>query len=225
MKRFRFAAPVIALGALVVLVACGGEEPTNRPVSPTPIATAAPIVGTPTVLAPPTIAPTAASTATPIPADTPTPEPPLALPTAFQDHGFALIVERGADIQTLGAASTQQGAITMAYGEVNILLTWLPQGSSILALVSGTYDLLQNSQPESTFETLTDGSLLVDGEPGVFLGFKTEEASGEISGGLIGAWDCALSDTAFIVALTGADTVLVQIRFDEILDNFSCVAS
>ena len=149
----------------------------------------------------------------------------MALPTAFTEYGFDLVVERGADIQILGAASPEQGALTFAYGEVNAIMTWLPQGSSLLALVSGTYDLIQNGQPDLTFDTLVDGELLVDGEAGVFLGFKAEDASGAASGGLIGSWDCRASGTAFTLALTGTDTALVQVRFDELLDNFACVAS
>ena len=104
-------------------------------------------------------------------------------------------------------------------------MTWLSQGNGSLVLVSGTYDLIQQSQPALVFETLADGDLTVDGKSGIFLGFKATDASSTTSGGLIGSWVCQASGTAFSLTLTGADATLVQIRFDEILDNFSCVAS
>ena len=148
------------------------------------------------------------------------------LPRIFDEFGFTLSLDRGADVQTVGSPSVEQGALSFAYGEVNTVLTWVPQGdTAALALVDATYDLIQSNQPDLTFETLSDGEINVDGEPEVFLGFKAVSASGDASGGLIGSWACRVSKTGFTLTLTGADTAVVQVHFDEILDKFSCVAS
>ena len=241
--------PIIVIGALFTLAACGGGVPTGTSSSPTLTATAAPAVSTPAAVVPtaavaPTVVPqptvssapataapqptattAAAPTATPVPAATPTPEPTVALPATFSEYGFQLVFKRGAAIQVLGTASPERGAITFAYGELNVVVTWLPQGSSLLALVSGIYDIIQSNQPDLAFDTLADGEVLVDGESGVFLGFKAEDTSGDASGGLIGSWDCRTSGTAFTLTLTGANSALVQVRFDELLDNFACAVS
>jgi hypothetical protein len=168
---------------------------------------------------------TALPPATAIPPATETPEPATALPTSFTQHGFSLVFERGADIQVIEGAIPEAGALSFAYGQANIVVTWLPQGNSLLALVSDTYDLIQGSQPALVFETLADGDLTVDGESGLFLGFKATDTSGATSGGLIGSWVCSTSGTTFTLTLTGADAALVQIRFDEIVDGFACLAS
>ena len=92
-------------------------------------------------------------------------------------------------------------------------------------MVSGTYGLIQNNQPDLEFDALADGDLLVDGESGVYLGFKAVDTSGKASGGLIGSWDCSASGTTFTLTLTGENSGLVQVRFDELLDNFGCATS
>jgi hypothetical protein len=147
------------------------------------------------------------------------------MPTEFTEYGFSLIFERGANVQAIDEASQSQGALSFAYGQVNAIVTWLPQGNSPFTLVSGTYNLIQSSQPDLVFETLADGDLLVDGESGLYLGFKAVDASGAASGGLIGSWDCATSGTSFTLTLSGEDAALVQVRFDELLDSFACEVS
>ena len=117
----------------------------------------------------------------------------------------------------------KQGIVFFAYGDVNTLLTWTPQGDgNLLAVVSGNYDLVRNNQPGWTFETLKDGELTVDGEAGMFLGFKAVDGSGTASGGLIGAWTCRSSQTAFALTVTEADAAVVQVRFDGLRDHFKC---
>ena len=41
----------------------------------------------------------------------------------MSDYGFDLVVERGADIQALGDASQEQGALSFPYGEVQVVVT------------------------------------------------------------------------------------------------------
>jgi hypothetical protein len=232
MIRICLGRSVLLAGALLALAACSGSSPTNTPAE-TPTITA-PTTTTPTATEAPKTAPQATETPststalpplTPIPPATETPEPAAALPTSFTQHGFSLAFERGADIQAIEGASPEAGALSFAYGQSNIVMTWLPQGNSLLALVSGTYDLIQQSQPALVFETLADGDLTVDGEPRIFLGFKAADNTGTTSGGLIGSWVCSTSSTTFTLTLTGADAALVQIRFDEIIDGFACLAS
>ena len=128
-----------------------------------------------------------------------------------------------ARIQLDGTPSEEQGIVSFAYGNVNTILTWTPQGDgNLVGLVSGTYDLLRDNQPGLTFETLKDSELTVDGEAGLFLGFKAVDGSDAASGGLIGAWSCRTSQRSFTLTLTGADAAVVQVRFDGLLDNFKC---
>ena len=199
-----------------------------------PTATVAPTRAPTNALPQPTATPE--PTPTPAPAQTPTPEPtatstPEPTPTpvllrTFDALGFTLNIGRGADVQTAGSPGAEQGALSFAYGQVNTVLTWTPQGdTSTLALVDATYGFIQSNQPDLTFKTLSDGEINADGEPGVVLGFKAVDASGSASGGLIGSWTCRISDTSFTLTLTGTDTTLVQVRFDELIDNFGCSSS
>ena len=206
---------------------------TTGPVAPTaPVPTTVPATVAPTQPQPPaptsapvpTAEPTLVPSATPTPNPSPTPIP--ALPTSYEEFGFKLRLDRGADVRSAGSPTAQQGAVTFAYGAVNTVLTWTPQeGSALLALVDGTYSFVQDAQPGRTFQTLVDGELTADDQPGVFLGFKAVDAEGNASGGLIGAWACPASETSFTLTLTGDDTALVQVRFDELIENFSCSTS
>ena len=240
------AAPILALIALVALVACGGgrdDAPTFIPPTATsaavagtavPVATLVPAATTvaptqapvPTSVPAATVAPTTAPATAPTATTAPEPTPTPSLPTSFEEFGFKLTLDRGADVRTAGSPTVQQGAVTFAYGAVNSVLTWTPQGDTALfALIDGTYGFVQDAQQGLTFETLIDGELSADSQLGVFLGFKAVDASGNASGGLIGAWTCPASETSFTLTLTGDNTALVQVRFDEVIDGFGCSAS
>ncbi|MEE8177254.1 MAG: hypothetical protein V3T65_04610 [Acidobacteriota bacterium] len=116
----------------------------------------------------------------------------------------------------------EQGIVSYGFEGVASILTWLPQGDSLVTLVNGTYNLVQGSQQNRTFTTLSDGDITVNGQPGVYLGFKVEDAEGVASGGVIGSWACPDSDTSFTLTATSDDSVVVQVRFDRLLDNFAC---
>jgi len=93
-----------------------------------------------------------------------------------------------------------------------------PQG-----LVSGTFELLQQNQPDLTLETVSEGDLKIGLEEGIVLGFRTVDSGGEvIGGGLIGAWQCLDTATSFSMSTTGEDAAVVQLRFDRLADTFSC---
>ena len=159
-----------------------------------------------------------------------TPEPALAttpvLLTTFDEFGFRLGLDLVAGVQTAGSSAEAQGAINFSSGGVNTILTWIPgDGGSPLALISDTYDTLQNSQAGILFESITEGAISVNAQDGVFLGFKSSDASGAtVGGGLIGAWTCADTGTAYTLTLTSSDATSLQIRFDRLLENFSCAA-
>ena len=92
-----------------------------------------------------------------------------------------------------------------------------------LTLLAETHNILRGSQPDLTFDSISDGSITVSGESGVFGGFKTEDSSGAVvGGGLIATWVCSVPETGFRLTLTGADATVVQLRFDRLLDNFVC---
>jgi hypothetical protein len=147
----------------------------------------------------------------------------------YDDFGFSLRLDRGADVRPAGTPSVEQGIISFAYGDVNAILTWTPQGDgNLIAMLSGTYDLIRNNQPGLTFETLQGrdklgfGELTVDGWSGLFLGFKAVDSSGASSGGLIGTWHCENSQSTFTLTVTGANAALLQVRFDGLIDDFKC---
>ena len=152
--------------------------------------------------------------------------PTQMLSTTFDEFGFRLGLDLVANVQTAGGSAEDQGAINFSSGGVNAILTWIPEdGSSPLALVSGTYDTLQKNQAGILFESITEGAISVNAQDGVFLGFKSSDASGAtIGGGLIGAWTCSDTSTAYALTLTSPDATSLQIRFDRLLENFTCAA-
>ena len=90
----------------------------------------------------------------------------------------------------------------------------------------GEPGVLQGSQPDLTIKPLTEGELTVSGEPGIYGGFTTDDASGTtIGGGLIGTWLSSGPGTAYGLTLTGDDATVVQLRFNRLLDNFICGSS
>ena len=154
-----------------------------------------------------------------------------ALLTSYSDFGFALKLDLGAEVQTAGwtepEPSMTQGIIAFSYGGVNANLVWgPPQDRTPLTFLAATYNVLRASQPSITFESISDGDVLISDQTGVYGGFKAVDDSGAaIGGGLIGAWICGDNETAFRMTLTGEDATVVQLRFDRLLDNFACTSS
>jgi hypothetical protein len=150
------------------------------------------------------------------------------LPDAIDEYGFTLKLDQDADVRAAGwtgpEPNAQQGTVSFASGGVNVALIWGPQeGRESLTFLADTYNILRTSQPGFTFDPISDGGIVVDREPGVFGGFKTLDSGGAtVGGGLIGTWVCTLPQTAFRITLTGDDATLVQLRFDRVLDNFTC---
>ena len=154
-----------------------------------------------------------------------------ALQTSYSDYGFSLKLDLGADVRTSGwtepEPSMAQGIIAFSYGGVNANLVWgPPEDRTPLTFLADTYNILRASQPSVAFESISDGDLLVNGQPGVYGGFKAVDNSGAaIGGGLIGAWICGDNETSFRMTLTGDDATVVQLRFDRLLENFACSSS
>lgn len=154
-----------------------------------------------------------------------------ALVTSYSDYGFALKLDLGADVQSAGwtepEPSLTQGIIAFAYGGVNANLVWGPfEDRTPLTFLADTYNILRASQPSVTFESISDGDVSISDQEGVYGGFKAIDNSGNaIGGGLIGAWVCGDSETAFRMTLTGEDATVVQLRFDRLLENFACSSS
>ncbi len=156
----------------------------------------------------------------------PTPTP--VLPVAVDEYGFTLKLDQGADVRAAGwtepEPNARQGTVSFASGGVNVALIWGPQeGRGSITFLADTYNILRSSQPDFTFDPISDGDIVVDREQGVFGGFKTLDSGGAtVGGGLIGTWVCTLPETAFRMTLTGDDAAVVQLRFDRLLDNFAC---
>jgi hypothetical protein len=153
------------------------------------------------------------------------------LDTVYSDYGFTLNLDLGADVQATGwtesEASVMQGIISFVYGGVNTNIVWgPPEDRTALTFLADTYNLLRASQPSVTFESISDGDISISEQEGVYGGFKAADNSGgSLGGGLIGAWVCGDSETAFRMTLTGDDATVVQLRFDRLLENFACSTS
>lgn len=151
--------------------------------------------------------------------------------TSYADYGFSLKLDRGAEVQTAGWTEPEptmaQGIVAFTYGGVNTNLVWgPPQERTALTFLADTYNILRASQPAVTFDSISDGEISVNEQPGVYGGFKAVDSNGSaVGGGLIGAWICGDNETAFRMTLTGEDATVVQLRFDRLLENFACSSS
>ena len=225
---FRLGGPlagtVIVISALLTLAACDGDEPAG---TPAPTATAAPAVSPGATAVPTATAgatPTQVPTATPVSEPTPTP----VLLKSVVEFGFVLKLDKGAGVETTGWTGPEpdasQGTLGFTSGGVDVILIWGPQQERApITFLADTYNILRVSQPDLTFDPISEGEITVGSEAGIFGGFKTLDADGAvIGGGLIGAWVCSTSKTAFRLTLAGEDATLVQLRFDRFLDNFTC---
>ena len=76
----------------------------------------------------------------------PAPDSAPALVTTYEDFDFGLDLDLGADVRAAGGPEDTQGAINFTIGSVNTITTCVPgQDSSLLPMVSGTYDVLQSN--------------------------------------------------------------------------------
>jgi hypothetical protein len=217
----------VTVVVLVVLTACGGGSDASSPLASTAIPDVSAPVTTPvpaTAIAVPTAIPTAAAiavpTAVPTAIPTATPEPPPVL-DAF---GFVLGLDRGAYVTNIPGNTDAQGIVQLEYSGVNVILSWVPEnGATIEGLVSGTFGMLQNNQPDLTLDTVSESELKVGLEVGTVVGFKSVDGSGDVvGGGLIGAWNCVDQETSFTIMVIGQDASVVQLRLNRLIDNFDC---
>ena len=220
------------------LTATTAAEPTDTPVpTPTSPPTSTVVLDAtlvPTVLPAPTAVP--AATAAPDPTSTPTPVPtPLpeatSVPEQFtniDEFGFLLRLDGEVDVQSAGwtevEPSAEQGRISFEAGGINAILIWSPAGDQTpLNFLADTYNILRGSQPDITFEPATEGEITVSQQQGIFGSFTTSDASGTVlGGGLIATWLCPEPGTAYRLTVTGSDSGVTQIRFDRLVDNFTC---
>ena len=147
--------------------------------------------------------------------------------TTYDEFGFTLKLDRGTGVESAGwtapEPSNEQGLITFEFVGINAILTWNPPGNSTtLSLVNNIYQILQDQRPELTFATLSEGDVTVSDQAGFFAGYRTTAPGGEVAGGLIGAWICPGAGTAYTLTARGPDATVVQLRFDRLLENFSC---
>ena len=144
----------------------------------------------------------------------------------FDEFGFSLGLDRGAYLTSLPGNTATQGMVQLQYSGVNVILSWVPiDGVTNQGLVSGTFAMLQDSQPGLTLETVSEADISVGLEPALVLGFKSIGAGNTIvGGGLIGAWNCLDEKISFTMTVTGEDAAVVQLRFTRLVDNFSCAA-
>ena len=211
----------VTVVVLLALTACGGGSDISSPASTAVPDASAPVTTPvpPTAIAAPTAMPTAVPTAVP----TATPEPPRSL-DAF---GFSLGLDRGAYVTNLPGNTNAQGMVQLEYSGVNVILSWVPiNGVTNEGLVSGMFEMLQDSQPDLTLDTVSESTFHVGLEPGLVIGFKSLDRSGDVAGGgFVGAWNCLDAETSFTITVTGQDASVVQLRFNRLINNFECAQS
>ena len=209
-----------------MLVACGGgADAPAAPVQATvasPDPTLAPTAAPPPV--PPTVAPTVAPTVPPTVPPTVVPTATPELSAVFDEFGFSLGLDRGADITNLPGNTATQGMTQLGYSGVNAILSWVPvNGVTTEALVSGMFGMLQDNQPDLILDTVSESPFNVGLESGLVVGFRSVDGAGKVvGGGLIGAWNCLDTEVSFTLAVTGDDANIVQLRFNRLINNFAC---
>jgi hypothetical protein len=227
-KKIKAVAVFGTVVGLLALTACGGGSGNAvDDASSSPVPTVAP---EPTAVPEPTVSPTA----TPVP-PTVTPVPPTAVPTSvptatlepprsLDEFGFSLGLDRGAYVTNLPGNTDAQGMVQLEYSGVNVILSWVPiNGVTNEGLVSGMFEMLQGSQPGLTLDTVSESTFNVGLEPGLVIGFKSVDGSGDVAGGgLVGAWNCLDAETSFTITVTGQDASVVQLRFNRLINNFEC---
>ena len=216
----KLALALVATAVVSMLAACGGGA--DAPAAPVQATVASPDPTLAPTAAPPQVAPTVPPTVAPTVAPTATPEPSA----VFDEFGFSLALDRGAYLTSLPGNTATQGMVQLEYSGVNVILSWVPiNGVTNQGLVSGTFAMLQDSQPGLTLETVSEADISVGLESGLVLGFKSIGAGNTIvGGGLIGAWNCLDEKISFTMTVTGEDAAVVQLRFTRLADNFSCAA-
>ncbi|MBM3948279.1 MAG: hypothetical protein FJ312_03375 [SAR202 cluster bacterium] len=202
------------------------EVEVNPTFTPTPAAIPSPAAtNTPTPVPPtPTAKPAAAPT--PRPSATPTPTP-LGEFTLVDGFGFTLRIDGQADVQSAGWSESEpsesQGQVQFQYSGVTAILIWLPAVDyTPQTLLEEAYATLQATRPSITFTAVSEADIQVSGQTGRFGGFSASSGDTVVGGGLIGTWLCPSADTAYVLTVTGVDSVTVQIRFQRLLANFEC---
>lgn len=201
-------------------------------ISTTPAATAtATKVQEPTPTTPPEptiqVAITETAPATTV-ANTATPE---IQETRFEDLGFSIVIEdRDSTVLTSllqENASSSQGILLFEYKGIQAVLMWMPAyDNSIQETQAQLMAILTGAQPENIFTVITEGSVEVDGNDGIFGVFSTRDGAATVTGGgIIGAWECHGQEIIPALLVTGTDDTTVQIRFKRLIDSFTCTIS
>ena len=225
-KLDRLILMVVAVLAISI-IACGSEQVGESPV-PAATAPLEQATSEPTATNVPTAEPTKPPASTESPTTTiiiePTPTP--IRKTTIGDYGFSLDLDGDVAVQPGGwtgaEPDTSQGMIKFPYEGVSAILVWYSSDSTPQQLVADSYNLLKDSQPNLTFEGISDGAFPVSGETGVFGGFKVLDGGSTVGGGFVSCWVCSESQSRYALTVTGPQATVVQIRFQRIVNQFSC---
>ena len=112
--------------------------------------------------------------------------------------------------------------IKFQYEGVSAILVWYSSDITPQQIVADSYNLLKDSQPNLTFEGISDGAFPVSGETGVFGGFRVLDGGATVGGGFVSGWVCSESQSRYALTVTGPQATVVQIRFQRIVNQFSC---
>ncbi len=121
---------------------------------------------------------------------------------------------------TMAGSTENTGTATFNYSDINVMLNWVPGANfDALGSVKDLFTAVQNSSSSASFSISDKGALEVGlDETGEYIAYTADGTEG----GLIGAWNCLDTDTAFTLFVSGQDSSNVQLRFKRLIDQFDC---
>lgn len=147
--------------------------------------------------------------------------------TIIDTFGFTWLLDGEIKYETSGltkeGAKKNEGVIFFEYGGINGVLIWFDDAISALeTIILDNFNSLSASQPQLTFEPISEGNTTIGSNHSQYLTFLIKNPSGESEGGgIIGSWKCA-SSKALALTVTASDAAVLQIRFKKLLDGFTC---
>ena len=225
-RRIGLTSLAVSLVTLVV-IACGGDLGGSVVGQPEAPAATPEIVSSPTAKPTNTLVSQSKPTAVPTEVPTPTtePTPTLVRHTIINEYGFKLALDSEVSIKTADNPTSEQGMLRFTNQGVTVILGWQPSINTVQQAVANSYKQLQDGQPGLNFEPISQGAVPVSGEQGVFGGFRVlDKDNSAVGGGLVAAWVCSESQSLYSLTLTGPQATVVQIRFQRLLDTFTCAS-
>ncbi len=146
----------------------------------------------------------------------------------YRDHGFGLPLPEGVQVREAGigtaAASAQDGQLTASAGNTSMVLVWTSSEATAETSLQGAFQVLAASQPEMTFQPLSEGKFKVDSQDAAYGAFGALNKDKLVLGvGVVGGWTCA-DGRSYALTVAGDDLTQVQSSFAGFTGSFRCSA-